>query len=426
MPPKYKYAYSDFHELNLDYILKLCRESLGIALKVMNKELWLVNDLGEPLSKVTISYSTAALNDENGNDIRTYIINAGAENNKLVLTRGNGEIITIEIPFAKKAELDLDGKELMDYLYEIRVVGDQLRLINGKGEVVDITVPFAVKAATDQNSKDITTYVASLATDGDYIVVYDGENRELTRFKPNYALRADNDGAGDEIVSTYGHALQTGTTTVKLISADGTQLSEITVPFAVIATTDQNGRAFVSGYASALTADNNKLQLNAPNGTQLSEVTVPFALVAQHSNKSVESVTIDGNNIVFTTYDGTSISIVCPYSVKSLGDSAGNTIVSTYVAAITNNTTTGEISFFAKDGTLITTITPRVDAAVHDSYNNLIADFIKTISTDPLSDYVTVTHGTGTVDAVKIEYSTRALSDSLNHQIHNHYIHRLA
>lgn len=424
--PKYKYAYSDFHELNLDYILKLCRESLGIGLKFIDKQLWLVNDLDEPLSKVTIGYSTAALTDEDGNDIRTYFISAGADNNKLVLTRGNGETVTIEIPYAKKAEQDLEGHDLTDYVYEVRVVGDQLRLINGKGEVTDITVPFAVKASTDENSKLITSYVATVSTDGDFIVVRDGTGTELNRFKCVYAMRADNDGAGNEITATYGHELQIGSTTVKLISADGTQLSEVTVPYAVSCTSDTDGNALLSDYAETLTVDGDRLALEAHDGTRLSTVTVPFAQVAEHSNKSVESVAINGNSIVFTTYDGTSVSIVSPYSVKALNDAAGNELTKTYVARVVNDTSTGEMTFYSKDGTVLAQITPRVDAAVHDSYNNLIADFIKTISTDPLSDYVTVTHGTGTVDAVKIEYSTRALSDSLNHQIHNHYIHRLA
>lgn len=424
--PKYKYAYSDFHELNLDYILKLCRESLGIGLKFIDKQLWLVNDLDEPLSKVTIGYSTAALTDEDGNDIRTYFISAGTENNKLVLTRGNDEVVTIEIPFAKKAEQDLEGHDLTDYVYEIRVVGDQLRLINGKGEITDITVPFAIKAQTDPNSKAITSYVASVTTDGDFIVIRDGENNELTRFKCVYAMRADNDGNGDNIEANYGHALQIGSTTVKLISKDGTQLSEVTVPYAVSCTSDTNGNALLSDYAETLTVDGLRLALEAHDGTRLSTVTVPFAQVAEHSNKSVESVTISGNNLVFTTYDGTSVSIVCPYSVKALNDAAGNELTKTYVARVVNDTVTGEMTFYSKDGTVLAQITPTVDSAVHDSYNNLIADFIKTISTDPLSDYVTVTHGTGTVDAVKIEYSTRALCDSLSHQIHNHYIHRLA
>ena len=109
---KYKYPYSDFHELNLDYILRLCRESLGIGLKVMDKQLWLVNDLDEPLSKVTISYATAAKYSDGGNDIDTFLISAGTDNDALVFTNGKGEATVINVPKAQKAVTDVNGKEL--------------------------------------------------------------------------------------------------------------------------------------------------------------------------------------------------------------------------------------------------------------------------------------------------------------------------
>lgn len=423
----YKYAHSDFHELNLDYILKLCRESLGIRLKVVGKELWLVNDLEEPLSKVTISYAKTALQDEKNNPITAYVLNAETVGTKLVLTRGNGDTVEIEIPYAKVAKEDIHNQDIDDYVYSIITDGDQLKIIDGSGAVSEIIVPFATKAKLDINLKELTTYAASLNVDGDELVLRDGNNIELNRFKVKYAERADKDGDSNVIVSTYANKLTTGTTTVKLISKDGTQLSEITVPYAISSTKDTDGNNFLDDYAEKLVidADGQSIGVEAHNGNRLSTIVVPFAAVSEHANRAIETVSISGNEIVFKTYDGTSYRRTCPYSIKALNDDAGNEIKKTYVASIVNDTTTGAISFYAKDGSLIAEITPRVDSAVHDSYGNLIADFIKSISTNALSDYVTVTTGTGETKAVKIEYSTRALCDSLNNQIHNHYIHRL-
>ena len=64
----YKYPYTDFHELNLDYILKLVRESIGLSLKITDKQIQLVNDLGEVVSSVTVSFATTAQKDEKGNE----------------------------------------------------------------------------------------------------------------------------------------------------------------------------------------------------------------------------------------------------------------------------------------------------------------------------------------------------------------------
>lgn len=144
----------------------------------------------------------------------------------------------------------------------------------------------------------------------------------------------------------------------------------------------------------------------------------------EHADKAIETVELDGNNIKFTTYDGTSSTITVPYSVKASRDSSANYITQTYVADVVDNE--GTLEFKNAQGNTIVSITPSVESASNDSYGNLIADMIKTIAVSSNSNYVTVTHGTGTVDTLTINYSERAYKDTNDNVIKNTYIKSLA
>lgn len=144
----------------------------------------------------------------------------------------------------------------------------------------------------------------------------------------------------------------------------------------------------------------------------------------EHADKAIESVEIDGNNIKFTTYDGTSSNITVPYSVKASRDSSANYITQTYIADVVDNE--GTLEFKNAQGTTIVSLVPSVETASNDSYGNLIADMVKTIAVSSNSNYVTVTHGTGLVDTILINYSERAYKDTNDNVIKNTYIKSLA
>lgn len=419
---RYKYPYSDFHELNLDYILKLCRESLGIGLKVVDKQLWLVNDLDEPLSKVTIHYSETALTDVDGKPIKSYIISAGVENKKLIFTNGNDEITSITVPYSIQAEEDIHGNKIDSYVKKVGVAGDKLLITFGDQSTYSFNCPFAVKAEQDVNHKELVTYAAGIETDGNEIVLTDGRGLEITRIICQYAEKAKNDVDGDEIKTTYAHTLTTDVTTVKLISKDGTQLSEITVPYATKALTDTDGNAFLSDYVESLIVDGQRIGVEAHDGKRLSTITVPFSTLSTDATNAVETVAIVGDQTVFTTYGGKSFAITSPYAVKATNDELGNNIIKTYIANVTNNTDTGEISFLDAEGEVIVSLIPTVNKATHDSYGNIIANYIKEILVDTNSNYVTVTHGTGNSESLLINYSTHAWKDTNENIIKNFYI----
>ena len=421
-----QYPYTDFHELNLDYILDLCRRTMGLHLVTSGDFLKLVNQAGDDISKLKVTYADKALTDMDGHDIRAFILDAGVDGRRLVFDRGNGEYVSITVPYATSAEQDVNGVAITDYVKGISVSGDNVLITFGNGTTTAITVPFATKASTDTNGKSLTTYVAELSTGNDKLIVKDGDGVTLAELTIPYAVKARNDYDGDDIRTTYGTDLTVGQTTVILRDKETNVLSEITVPYAVSAQTDNNGAPFRSSYGSGLTTGSNKVQLTAPNGTVLSDITVPFASTAADATNAIESVSVSGDNIVFTTYGGQSFSITCPYAVKALKDDLNNTLSHTYIANAVNDPLTGKITFYAQDGSVIAEMTPTVDRATHDNLGNDIVDYIKSIVTDPNSNYVTVTHGDGTADSLTINYATKAWKDTYGNVIGNVYIRSLS
>lgn len=385
----HEFPYTDYHELNLDFLMRCCGKGMGLRLEVVGNYLRLINSKNEIVSSVTIHYADTALNDIDGKPIQSYIADAGADGTKIVFTHGDNSITSLTVPYSEKAKEDVQGKDILDYVYGLSVAGDKLRITKGDATITEITVPYAVKASTDANEKDLTTYACTLETDGTELVLRDSMGRELSRITAAYAIKALQDVDGDPIKSTYAHSLTTGTTTVILRDKNNDTLSEITVPFATHATT-------------ADSAD--------------------FATVAEDANNAIETVTIVGDQMIFTTFDGDQFTVTCPYAVKANKDDLGNVIKNTYVADVQQDTQTGEISFLDALGNEICSLVPTASVATYDSYNNLIADYVKTIVADNQSDYVTVTHGTGATDSIKINYSEHAYMDTNDQVIKNYYI----
>lgn len=385
----FTYPGSDFHEMNLDWLLCMCQKFAGLRLEVQGDYLRLVNERDEVVSSVQVSYADHALKDIDGNMIQSYIISAGTSGDTVVFTKGDNSVTAITVPYANKAKYDIDGHEIEDYVLHTQIAGDKLRITKGDGTVAELTIPYAVRATDDEEGNDITTYATTLAVDGDNVVLRDRKGRLLNSITVAYAIKALQDVDGNAIKSTYASDLQTGTTTVILKSSDGTVLSTITVPYATEA-------------SHAVEADHADLADDATN--------------------AIETVAIVGDQIIFTTYGGTQTAVTCPYSVKSLKDNLGNEITKTYVANVGTNVNTGEIIFYDAEGNSIVSIVPQVEKAKKDTYNNLIADYIKQILVDVNSNYVTVVHGTGTTDSLIINYATKALNDLNDQAIHNTYI----
>lgn len=420
------YPFTNLHELNLDYLMALARRALGLHLETQGNYLKLVNEAGDDISKLEVTYAQTALRDTDGHNITSYILNAGVDGNAVVLSKGNGEDVIITVPYSIRADKDVNNVELTSYIHNIEASGNQLLITLGNGTTYTVTVPFATKSKEDVNGKDLTTYVAQITTSNDKLIIKDGEGVTLSEITVPYAVKALMDVDGENIKDVYGTDLTAGTTTVQLRNKVGSVISEITVPYSVSAYSDDDGNVLKSDYGYHLGTSGNKTTIEAHDGTVLNQITVPFATIADHANNGIESVAVSGDTLVFTTYAGQTISITVPYAVKALKDNMNNTLTTSYVANAVNDTQTGKITFYAQDGSVIAEMTPTVDKAVHDSYNNTIADYVKTIVTDPNSDYVTVTHGTGTTDTLTVHYSTKAWKDTYGNVIGNVYIRSLS
>lgn len=335
------YPYTNFHDLNLDWLIDLAKRTMGIHLETQGDYLKLVNQAGEDISKLKVTYADTALRDVDGNDIESYIINAGLDGNMVVFTNGNGTYKAITIPYATKANTDTNGNALTSYVKSVSTSGNNLVITDGNDNTVSITIPYATvanKAVYDTEGKAIRSYVASIITRDGKLVVADADGHE----------------------------------------------NEITVPYAQLAGSSDS------------------------------------------SGDGIDSITVQGNNIVFTTNDGDTFTVTAPYAVKAQSDDQSNIITHAYVAQVLNDSQTGKLTFKAKDGTTIAEITPTVSSAVSDSYGNTIADYIKTIVASAQSNYITITHGNGTVDSLTVNYSTTAYKDTYNNVIGNTYIRRLS
>ena len=361
------FPYTNFHELNLDFLMRQCGAGLGLRLAIEGDYLRLVNTNNEVVSQIKVHYSDTALSDTNGKPIKTYICDAQASGTALIFVNGQNEVTTITVPYAEKAKYDINSHEIEDYVYNVQVAGDKLRVTKGDQTIADITVPYAIQATEDEDGKTISTYAAELSVDGNNVVLRDAKGRVLESITVPYATEAHHADSAD-MAAEAAHAEE----------AD-----------------------------SALDADRADL--------------ADLATVATDCTNAIQSVSISGNNVIFTTYDGQVTTLTIPYATKAQKDDAGNTIKTTYVASVSQNASTGEISFFDATGNVITSLVPTASKATYDSYDNKIADYIKTMVVSSNSDYVTVTHGTGAVDTIQINYSTHAVKDTNENVIKNTY-----
>ena len=236
-------------------------------------------------------------------------------------------------------------------------------------------------------------------------------------------LYAVNAGSADTATSA-GYASQAGSAASATYAATaGSATTATNATNATHASTADTATSATAA-ASATNADHATAADTATYATSAgSASTADYATSTgsvDHAQKAIESVTISGDKVKFTAYDGTSVEITIPYSVKAQKDDLGNIIKSTYVASVVDDS--GTLKFKDAEGNVITSLIPSVTQAQTDNYGNTIADYVKALAVSSNSNYVTVTHGTGTADTLTIHYSETAWKDTNGNVIKNTYI----
>ena len=187
---------------------------------------------------------------------------------------------------------------------------------------------------------------------------------------------------------------------------------------------------FATSAGSATSADNATYATTAGSATNATNAvnaqTAAYAETTgsvEHASAAIESVTTNGDYLRFTKGNGTTTDLKAPYATKAYIDSANNVMSTTYIANVVDDN--GTLKFKNAVGNDVVTLIPSVTQAVTDSYGNTIADYVKSVSVESGSDYVTIDHGTGTAETLQIPYSDKAWKDTNGNVIKNTYVKRL-
>ena len=160
---------------------------------------------------------------------------------------------------------------------------------------------------------------------------------------------------------------------------------------------------------------------NATNASHASEA--DYATTTGNVEKAgngVKTLLGSSGSIDIQLENGDLLSAPILKSEKAVKDNLGNTINIHYVSSVVEDN--GTLLFKNASGSTIASITVSSQTATEDSYGNTIADFIKAITAPSDSNYVTVTHGTGTAETLTVNYSNKAWKDTNGNVIKNFYI----
>lgn len=262
-----------------------------------------------------------------------------------------------------------------------------------------------------------------LEVSGNQLLMKTADNTIISAITIPYATEAGsaNTASSASYASTAGsaasaqYAATAGTATTATNATNAAHATTADTATTATSATTAATATNAANAAHATTADSATTAASADYATTTGSV--------EHAEKAFEIAAVSGDKIRFTTYDGSNTDITAPFALKAQKDDLNNIIKSTYVANVVDDN--GVLKFNDAQGNTIVSLTPTIANAAGDSYGNTIADYIKAIVVSSNSNYVTVTHGTGTADTLTIHYSETAWKDTNGNVIKNTYIKRL-
>ena len=263
-----------------------------------------------------------------------------------------------------------------------------------------------------------------LEVSGNQLLMKTADNTIISAITIPYATSANtaNTASSASYASTAGSAASAAYATEAATAATATTATSAAHATSADTATSATSATNATNATYATTAGSATNATNAINAQTAAYAETTGSVT--HAQKAIESVTINGDKIRFTTYDGSNTDITAPYAVKAQKDDLGNVIKSTYIANVIDDN--GVMKFNDAQGNTIISLTPSASMASVDNYGNNIADYVKAILVSSNSNYVTVDHGDGTSDSITIHYSETAWKDSNGNVIKNSYVKRLA
>lgn len=262
-----------------------------------------------------------------------------------------------------------------------------------------------------------------LEESGNQILLKTADNTIVSAITAPYAASAgsSNTASSAGYASTAGSASSAGYATNAGTAATATNATNAVNANHAVTADSATSAASATTAATAAEATHAQAASEATHAASADYATTTGNV--EHADNAIETIAIQGDKVRFTTYGGTVTDITIPFATKAQKDDLGNIIKSTYVANVVDNN--GQLTFKDAEGNTITALTPSVTQAQTDSYGNTIADYVKSVSVESGSDYVTIDHGTGTAETLQIPYSDKAWKDTNGNVIKNTYVKRL-
>lgn len=306
-----KYPYTDFHDVNLDYVIKLCRETQGLHLEVSGNNLLMKSADGTVISCVDVSHAqqadlAALATRATTADAATTAINANyattagsastadsatnaahattadtalTANTATSATNANhasaAEVATLAInatnaETATYAETTGSVEHASKAVEKIENNGNYLRYTLGDGTTVDVALQYAQRATRDSSANIINQfYVANVVNDNGVLKFLNAQGGVIVSITPTVA-NATEDSYGNTIAE-YIKALVVSDNNnyVTVNHGDGTTDS-ILIPYSTSAWKDTNGNIIKNSYVKRLAVEvdpnDGKRKLVAYNG----------------------------------------------------------------------------------------------------------------------------------------------------------------
>lgn len=256
------YPYTNFHDVNLDYILKLVRENEGLYLETVGNLLVAKNAAGAIVSSVTIPYATTAGSADSATSAN-YAATAGAAataQHAATADTATSATSATEATHAAAADTATTANTATTaasatYATTAGSANNATNAVNAQNAEYATTTGYVEKAGNGIKTLS--------STDSGIIITLEGGGGVATTVSK--AQKAEKDNLGNTINTTYVASVVNDNGVLKFKNASGTVIASIT-PSSQTATEDDYGN-LIASYIKAIAAGSNYITVTHGDGT---------------------------------------------------------------------------------------------------------------------------------------------------------------